>query len=99
MSKAEEIAAKSKRLEDMSQSKEGTVSRVEKVRVKPVRITADLPPVMHSDLVMWCANTAITIGRPRIHGQEVVRTLIARLLVNPELGQEIADELRRSGRI
>lgn len=108
MSRADEIAAKAKRLaaRDTPQATEEAAapvatstrrtsgsSPVRSVRTTPVRITTDLPPVDHRELVRWCANAAAELGRPRVHGQEVVRALVARLLADPTLAAAVLDDL------
>jgi hypothetical protein len=63
------------------------------VRTDPVRITTDLPPADHMALIQWCAATAAELGRPRVHGQDVVRALVERLLADETLAEQVRDAL------
>jgi len=67
--------------------------RVESARTKPVRRSVDLSPADHARLTQWCAETAEMIGTARVTGQDVIRALIARLLMDEALAQRIRADL------
>lgn len=61
---------------------------------KPVRITVDLPPGRHAALQQWCIDAATGVGQPRVHGQQVMRALLGRLLTDERLSRAIIADLR-----
>lgn len=61
---------------------------------KPVRLTLDLPPDRHAELVRWCLDAAPGVGTPRVPGQQVLRALLTRLLTDDELSRQIIADLR-----
>ncbi|MGH3920316.1 MAG: hypothetical protein ACRDSG_14970 [Pseudonocardiaceae bacterium] len=63
------------------------------VRTKPVRRSVDLSPTYHVKLTQWCAETADLIGTPRVTGQDVIRALVARLLMDEALARRIRADL------
>ncbi|MGH4014563.1 MAG: hypothetical protein ACRDSL_11700 [Pseudonocardiaceae bacterium] len=63
------------------------------VRTKPVRRSVDLSPTYHTQLTQWCAETADEIGATRVTGQDVLRALVARLLVDQALARRIRADL------
>lgn len=95
MSKAEEMrAAAQRRRERRAQPvTERAMPAAAPVRVKPVRRTVDLDPQAHRDLGRWCDDAALTLGATRITGQDVLATLVTRLLQNDELAQAVRDDL------
>ncbi|MGH3766001.1 MAG: hypothetical protein ACRDS0_03270 [Pseudonocardiaceae bacterium] len=62
-------------------------------RTKPVRRSVDLSPAYHAELTQWCAETAAIIGTARVTGQDVIRALVARLLMDESLARRIRDDL------
>ena len=62
-------------------------------RTKPVRRSVDLSPAYHVKLTQWCAETADVIGTARVTGQDVIRALVARLLMDESLARRIRDDL------
>jgi hypothetical protein len=62
-------------------------------RTKPVRRSVDLSPTYHIRLTQWCAETADTIGTARVTGQDVIRALVARLLMDETLARKIRADL------
>jgi hypothetical protein len=62
-------------------------------RTKPVRRSVDLSPTYHVKLTQWCAETAGIIGTARVTGQDVIRALVARLLMDESLARKIRDDL------
>jgi len=62
-------------------------------RTKPVRRSVDLSPTYHVKLTQWCAETADVIGTARVTGQDVIRALVARLLMDESLARRIRDDL------
>jgi len=63
---------------------------------KPVRLTLDLSPDRHADLVRWCLDAAPAVGTPRVPGQQVLRALLTRLLTDDQLSRQIIADLRDS---
>jgi hypothetical protein len=63
------------------------------VRTKPVRRSVDLSPTYHVRLTQWCAETAELIGTTRVTGQDVIRALVARLLMDEALARRIRADL------
>lgn len=62
-------------------------------RTKPVRRSVDLSPTYHAKLTQWCAEAAAIIGTPRVTGQDVIRALVARLLMDEPLARRIREDL------
>jgi hypothetical protein len=62
-------------------------------RTKPVRRSVDLSPTYHVRLTQWCAEAADLIGTPRVTGQDVIRALVARLLMDEALARRIRADL------
>jgi hypothetical protein len=62
-------------------------------RTKPVRRSVDLSPAYHIKLTQWCAETADAIGTARVTGQDVIRALVARLLMDEGLARKIRADL------
>lgn len=62
-------------------------------RTKPVRRSVDLSPAYHAKLTEWCAKTADEIGTSRVTGQDVIRALVARLLMDENLSRRIRADL------
>ncbi|MDQ2791451.1 MAG: hypothetical protein DLM60_06495 [Pseudonocardiales bacterium] len=62
-------------------------------RTKPVRRSVDLSPTYHIKLTQWCAETADSIGTARVTGQDVIRALVARLLMDESLARKIRADL------
>jgi hypothetical protein len=60
---------------------------------KPVRRSVDLSPAYHAKLTQWCVETADVIGTARVTGQDVIRALVARLLMDESLARRIRDDL------
>lgn len=100
MSKADEIRAKAARLAerkpaaDTVTDQERHLAQAAPVRAKNVRRTVDLSPDQHAKLNAWCGETAEMIGSARVTGQDVLRTLVARLLTDETLARKIRDDLR-----
>lgn len=65
----------------------------ESVRTKPVRRSVDLSPAYHARLTQWCREAAEEIGTTRVTGQDVIRALVARLLVDQTLARRIRADL------
>ncbi len=105
MSRAEELTAKANRLRERQNvpaaeivsSAVATEIRTSVataiVRVRPVRLTVDVPPADHAALNRWCLDAAAELGLARVHGQEIVRALLHRALRNPELRAAITGEV------
>lgn len=66
--------------------------------MRPVRITVDLPPAEHQALARLALDAAGRLGLGRVHGQEVVRALVRRLLADPELKAQIITDVGEARR-
>ncbi|HWN36227.1 MAG TPA: hypothetical protein VNP03_25970 [Pseudonocardia sp.] len=62
-------------------------------RGEPVRRAVMLSPSEHLGLSEWCRATATELGLSRVTGQDVLRTLVVRLLTDPELASQLRAEL------
>lgn len=62
-------------------------------RSRPVRRTVDLSPTHHRKLADWCSETAVELGVARVTGQDVLRSLVARLLTDETLARKIRADL------
>lgn len=67
-------------------------------RVRPIRITVDLPPAEHQALARLALDAAGRLGLGRVHGQEVVRALVRRLLADPEMQAQIITDVGEARR-
>ena len=95
MSKADDMrAAAQRRRERRAQPvAERPMPAAAPVRVRPVRRTVDLDPQAHRDLARWCDDAAVTLGATRVTGQDVLATLVARLLHDDELAQAVREDI------
>ncbi len=64
--------------------------------VKAVRSTMDLPPDKHADFKRWAIAAELEVGRS-VKPQQVLRALVARLMVDERLAESIRQDLRTSG--
>lgn len=69
-------------------------SMVASPKAKPIRSTVDLAPTRHASLKSWCGETAVELGVSRVTTQDVMRTLVARLLTDETLARKIRADLR-----
>lgn len=67
---------------------------VSRPTAKPVRSTIDLAPHKHASLKAWCGETALMIGRSRVTTQDIVSTLVSRLLTDETLARKIREDLK-----
>ncbi len=100
MNKSEELAAKAARLrqrQDKAQDSTYVPTEARKapraVRVKPVRLTVDVPLADHAALAHWCLEAAQELGVARVHGQELVRALLKKALSDPDLRQHVTSDV------
>lgn len=98
MSRAEELAAKAARIKDKKAvpATPTPASRRKVVRADAVRVTVDLAPTQHRALQTWTADAAETLGRARVTKQDVLTALVARLLDDPGLADQIITDLGNS---
>jgi hypothetical protein len=64
-------------------------------RVKPVRMTLDMAPVLHADLEDWTTKVSRQLGRGRVVRADVLRVLVRQLLDDPETQERVKEALRR----
>lgn len=72
------------------------------VRSRPVRLTVDVAPTEHTELIQLTMQAAATLGAARVPGQELVRALIRRYLGDPQLQQLVLRDVaehRRTNRL
>jgi hypothetical protein len=50
------------------------------VSAKPIRLSVDLEPVVHSKLVQWTAQAGLEVWRSRISTAEAAQVLLRRLI-------------------
>lgn len=81
--------------DDAEQVPQRAVPAASPVRVKPVRITTDVPPQMYRFLSEYSADTAATLGKARVPGSEVVRALLDELQASPHLQDQVRARLGR----
>ena len=94
-SRAQQARERAEQIRSMQQEapEERPRPRVRTERSRPVRRTVDLSPVHHAKLTEWCAETAVELGAARVTGQDVLRTLVARLLTDETLARKIRADL------
>lgn len=64
---------------------------------KAVRQTVDLTASQHATLVAWCGETARQLDRARVTKQDVLATLVQRLLTDETLARKVRADLRKEG--
>lgn len=69
-----------------------------RVRTRPVRLTVDVSPSEHAALGQLALDAAAELGLARVHGQEIVRALIRRLLVDPQVRREVLADVAEQRR-
>jgi hypothetical protein len=62
-------------------------------RVKTVRLTVDVPPADHVALRRLCIDLAAELGAAQISGQDVLRSLIRRVLIDEDAHRQLAHDL------
>lgn len=99
-SKEQRIREKNQRIRDAETSPTDDPPRrprsTQQPRVKPIRRTVDLPAEHHRQLDTWCAETARELGRARVTGQDVLRTLVAELLRDETTARKVRKALREN---
>ena len=63
------------------------------VRVRPVRLTVDVPPADHAALRRHLLDAAVELGVARVDGQDVMRALLRRYLGEEHLRRHILADL------
>ncbi len=63
-------------------------------RVKPVRVTTDLPPQTHRALTAMSVDLAQQLGVARVPHSDIVRALLAELETDPQLQRKVCSRLR-----
>jgi hypothetical protein len=63
------------------------------VRVRPVRLTVDVAPADHAALARWCLDASGELGVARVHGQELIRALLHRVLHDVELRDAVTADV------
>ncbi len=114
MSRADDIKAKAARIAEARRAGEGQEVRrsvpqeehpadpeerpARSVRTRPVRLSVDIAPRDHVELVRLTVAAAEELGVARVHGQEVVRAVLRRLLADPALQRQVLDDVRAERR-
>jgi hypothetical protein len=107
VSRAESLAAKASRLRELNASTSvgtdvrpntGTEVRALSPRTKPVRLTVDVAPADHAALRRLCIDLAAELGVAQVSGQDVLRALLRRALVDDEARAQLARDLSMSVR-
>lgn len=68
------------------------------VRIKPVRITADLSPQAYRRLSTRSAEVAAELGRAKVPLVDILRALVDRLDTDPDMRADVTADLRRQYR-
>lgn len=68
------------------------------VRTRPVRLTVDVSPADHAALARLALEAAAELGLARVHGQEIVRALLHRMLGDPDLQRQIMTDIEMNRR-
>lgn len=63
------------------------------VRTADVKFSVLLSPREHAELVRWCSEAAITLGRTRVPTTDAVKALVRLLVAEPTLADATLDEL------
>ncbi len=63
-------------------------------RAQPVRITVDLAPMAHRDLLDVCRETAERLQLPKVPAASLVRALLVQLEQDPSLVERLLPALR-----
>lgn len=97
MSRADELAAKAARISAKKATQAAPApTRKAAVLGTPVRVTVDLAPTQHRSLKDWNSKAAVTLGRARVTNQDVLKALVARLLSDSTLADQIITDLADS---
>jgi hypothetical protein len=70
----------------------------QQVRTRPVRLTVDVSPADHAALAHLALDAAAQLGLARVHGQEIVRALIHRMLNEPDLQTRVLADIEAARR-
>lgn len=70
----------------------------QQVRTRPVRLTVDVSPADHAALAHLALDAAAELGLARVHGQEIVRALIHRMLSEPDLQTHVLADIAAARR-
>jgi hypothetical protein len=65
------------------------------LRTAPVRLTVDLPPVMHRQLRGWCRDTADALGVTNVAMADAVKVLVDLMLADDQLAERVRTGLPR----
>ena len=68
------------------------------IRTKDIRVSLDLKPTLYEALSDWNRGAARALGRGRVTNADVLRSLVRRLLANPELTAAVLADLNQEGR-
>lgn len=102
MSKTDEIRAKAEKhsaaeaqayADTDGKAKQGKPKQQKQPGGPTVRRTVDLPTHHHRKLDQWCSETAEELGRTRVTGQDVLRTLVAELLRDETTARKVRKAL------
>jgi hypothetical protein len=64
-------------------------------RAQPVRITLDLAPITHHNLLDWCRQAAITLQVPKVPAASLIRALLVQLDHDPALAERLLPDVLR----
>lgn len=98
MSKASDaLAARAARAAARLQTSEPTAVEGPSVapRAQPVRITVDLAPITHQDLLDRCRQFAIRLQVPKVPAASVIRALLVQLGDDPALVERVMPDVLR----
>ena len=64
-------------------------------RAQPVRITVDLAPITHQDLLDRCRQFAIKLQVPKVPAASIIRALLVQLGDDPALVERVLPDVLR----
>ncbi|MGH3571599.1 MAG: hypothetical protein ACRDR6_17090 [Pseudonocardiaceae bacterium] len=64
-------------------------------RAQPVRITLDLSPITHHNLLDWCRQAAVTLQLPKVPAASLIRALLVQLDHDPALAERVLPDVLR----
>jgi len=67
------------------------------VQTTKTRVTVDFQPVDFRNLNAWLTDAAEQLGVSRVTKQDVIKTLVKRLLTDETLARKIRDDLQKDG--
>jgi hypothetical protein len=90
MSQVDRLKAKRDRI--AAEPADAVLERPVEVRSKAYRLSVDLAPALHGEVLHWSATSGAEVGR-RIPAAEIVRVLLRRMLADEDLSKAVIRDL------